>query len=504
MRASKAVAPAELTHAAGHSVPQVPHPLSQSSTQQLLRCTLWHRCTSDSRATAVSVLGTLGIGLGLRPYRRGRRRTTRLARLNWAIRAASNGSRPGSSDVSEDPLDMAIDELVTDYPYDGRKIGVLLLNIGTPASTSVEDVRTYLEQFLADERVIDLQPALLKWIVLQAILQTRPAASAANYKKIWDPVRGSPLLFHSQDLAKALQLVLGKEFEVRIGMQYSEPLVGNALKDLAMTGVDNVVLVPMFPHYASGTTGGCLATAYRTAADLYCTPFLSVLPPFYSHPAYVSAMRQSISEVVGQRGQNVDHLLFSFHGLPEEQCSRTDTTGKFCNRSPDCCNQLRQANRNCYRAQCLETARLLAYELGLAEGGWSIGFQSRLTLRGTVQWIRPYTDEAFVDLARRGVKRLAVVAPSFTADCVETLEELGLTGRQQFAEAGGEELVLVPCLNSSELWARNLAQIVREHVAGRSGGRERAEPLAGLAPPQGREQLPHLSDQCCQQGGPVL
>eukprot|EP00931_Biecheleriopsis_adriatica_P008215 TRINITY_DN109431_c0_g1_i1.p1 TRINITY_DN109431_c0_g1~~TRINITY_DN109431_c0_g1_i1.p1 ORF type:complete len:493 (-),score=116.84 TRINITY_DN109431_c0_g1_i1:47-1525(-) len=369
--------------------------------------------------------------------------------------------------AEEEELDLGMSsELVVKVPsYDKRRTGVLLLNIGTPASTDVEDVREYLDKFLADDRVIEIKPPLLKWLVLQVLLVTRPKSSAANYKKVWDPVRGSPLLFHSVDLAEGLQKELGDRFMVRIGMQYSSPTVDESLKELADSGVDNVVLVPMFPHYASGTTGSCLAGAYRTAAELYCTPFISVLPPFYGHRLYIASMKESILQSIGPKGQDVDHVLFSFHGVPEEQCSRTDSTGSFCNKSPNCCAQLQKANRNCYRAQCFETARLLAHELALDPDRWSVGFQSRLTLRGTVQWIKPYTDEAFVSLAQQGVKKLAVVAPSFTADCVETLEELGITGQEEFEEAGGEELVVVPCLNSEKHWVANMTKMLREFLA---------------------------------------
>mmetsp|Transcript_90656 Transcript_90656/g.161420 ORF Transcript_90656/g.161420 Transcript_90656/m.161420 type:complete len:484 (-) Transcript_90656:161-1612(-) len=417
--------------------------------------------------------------------------------LVGAAAAAASVSHRRSSRLSfrraaEDDLDLGLaPELVVKVPgYDKRKTGILLLNIGTPASTSVDDVREYLDKFLADDRVIEIQPALLKWLILQGLLISRPKSSAENYKKIWDPVRGSPLLFHSQDLAKALQEAMGDQFLVRIGMQYSAPTVDDSLKELAEAGVDNVVLVPMFPHYASGTTGSCLAGAYRTAAELYCTPFLSVLPPFYGHRLYVQAMRQNIQAVIGPKGQDVDHTLFSFHGLPEEQCSRTDTTGTVCNKSPNCCAQLTIANRNCYRAQCFETARLLAHELGLDEGKWSIGFQSRLTLRGAIQWIKPYTDEAFVELAKRGVRKLAVAAPSFTADCVETLEELGITGREEFAEAGGEEIVLVPCLNSSDYWVSNLDKILREFMAESAGRALQMESSELIPKDDGKSMVP--------------
>eukprot|EP00933_Yihiella_yeosuensis_P084783 TRINITY_DN99455_c0_g1_i1.p1 TRINITY_DN99455_c0_g1~~TRINITY_DN99455_c0_g1_i1.p1 ORF type:complete len:566 (-),score=114.73 TRINITY_DN99455_c0_g1_i1:144-1841(-) len=380
--------------------------------------------------------------------------------------AAAESSDSVRSSEAADPLDFGMsEELVLNVPrYESRRTGVLLLNIGTPATTNVDDVREYLSLFLADDRVIEVQPPALKLVILQAILATRPKASAENYKKIWDPVRGSPLLFHSEDLAKALQEEIGDSFEVRIGMQYSKPFVQDALTSLASSGVDNVVLVPMFPHYASGTTGSCLAGAYRTAAELYCTPFLSVLPPFYGHPLYIESMAESMSEIIGPRGRNMDHLLFSFHGVPVDQCSRTDSTGSLCTKRKNCCAKLEKDNRNCYRAQCFETARLLASRLDLEDGKWSIGFQSRLTLRDTVQWIRPYTDEAFVQLAERGVKKLAVVAPSFTADCVETLEELGITGKEEFQEAGGEELVVIPCLNSHKYWVRDLGKILQEHL----------------------------------------
>eukprot|EP00929_Paragymnodinium_shiwhaense_P027083 TRINITY_DN15981_c0_g1_i1.p1 TRINITY_DN15981_c0_g1~~TRINITY_DN15981_c0_g1_i1.p1 ORF type:complete len:492 (-),score=141.57 TRINITY_DN15981_c0_g1_i1:398-1873(-) len=349
-----------------------------------------------------------------------------------------------------------------------QKFGIMLLNIGTPASTSVEDVREYLTKFLGDERVIDLEPPLLKWIVLKLILATRPKSSAENYAKIWDAERGSPLLYHTEDLVEKLQSELGDTFEVRIGMQYSEPSVQTSLEAFAKSSIDDVLLVPMFPHYASGTTGSCVAGAYQIASKMFCTPYLSVLPPFFSHPSYVSSMTSTIIDAIGHQGKDIDHFIFSFHGLPEEQCYRTDDSASVCGKRPDCCEIIAKQNRNCYRAQCVETARRLAREIGLEQGKWSLGFQSRLTLRGRVKWITPYTDEVLMALGKQGLKKVAIVAPSFTADCVETLEELGCEGKEIFQEAGGEELIVVPCLNSSDFWTKNLAQILREHLSRRS------------------------------------
>lgn len=357
-------------------------------------------------------------------------------------------------------------ELESKVSTTGKKTGVLLLNIGTPASTSVPDVRNYLSKFLDDDRVIDITPKFVKNILLQVLLAIRPASSAENYKKIWDPVRGSPLLYHTQDLAGALQAELGEDFFVRIGFAYSEPFVKDALQSMAKVGVDEVLVVPMFPQYASSTTGSILANCYRNASEVFCTPYLSVVPPFFDNPLYLSAMEKVIVETIGPKGSDVDHVLFSFHGLPENQCAQTDDTKQVCLQQPNCCAGLNTANRNCYRAQCFETARLLAERMELPEKHWSIGFQSRLTLRGTIQWIRPYTDEVYADLAREGKTKVAVVAPSFTADCVETLEELGITGQEEFEEAGGEELVIVPCLNSDPLWVQRLKQILLEQIAG--------------------------------------
>jgi ferrochelatase len=340
------------------------------------------------------------------------------------------------------------------------KTGVLLMNIGTPRSTSTDDVRDYLSRFLGDDRVIDIEPGWLKWVVLQVLLGTRPQKSAEAYKSIWDPVRGSPLQFHTQDLAEGLQEALGDRYVVKIGFQYSAPFVADSLREFADEGVGDVVLVPQFPQYASGTVGTCLSTAYKCAADMYCTPSFKVVAPFFQKAPFLSAQCHEISKVIGPSGGRVDHTLFSFHGLPVAQCSKAHRGGEACDCGPDV--PISNNNKDCYRAQCHDTARRLAHALGLEEGRWSVAFQSRLTIRDTVPWIGPYTDEKLAELAKKGVKRLAIAAPSFTADCLETVEELGITGVEQFTEAGGEELLLVPCVNSSKGWVAGLAHLVKE------------------------------------------
>jgi ferrochelatase len=234
------------------------------------------------------------------------------------------------------------------------------------------------------------------------------------------------------------------------------------ITEFAKDGIDRILLVPMFPQYASGTVGTCLASAYEQAAKMQFTPFLSVVPPFFAEESFLGAVRENIAQVIGPKGSNVDHMLFSFHGLPVDQCTAAHRDGLACDCQVD--GQLTEGNSNCYRAQCHDTARRLAADLGLEDGAWSVGFQSRLTLRGTIQWITPYTDVLFEELAARGVRRLAIAAPSFTADCIETLEELGMTGQEEFREAGGEELLVIPCVNSSERWASGLADLVRRQA----------------------------------------
>jgi len=389
-------------------------------------------------------------------------RSARVIAASWGkaqCQACDTSSMAEVVDTEISKRDVTFSMNINNLP---SKVGVLLLNIGTPATTSVDDVRDYLARFLGDDRVIDIQPSWLKWGVLQILLGTRPQKSAENYKRIWDSKRGSPLQFHTEDLAAGLQKHLGDEFIVRIGFQYSKPFTCDALESLVNDRVSQVIVVPMFPHYASGTVGTTLAAVYERAAQMYCVPSIAAVQPFFDNSFFLEAQACLIGDAVGPRGDDVDHVLFSFHGLPVSQCTSVHQDGSTCDAS--CAYRYDEGNRNCYRAQCHETARLLAKALDLDTDRCSVAFQSRLTLRGTVEWVRPYTDDAFETLAKQGVKRLAIVAPSFTADCIETLEELGITGRKQFLEAGGEELVVVPCVNASRQWITGLAQLVKDQV----------------------------------------
>jgi ferrochelatase len=338
-------------------------------------------------------------------------------------------------------------------------IGVLLVQLGTPASPTAADVRRYLREFLSDPRVLDI-PALPRRLLLEAvILPTRPRTSAAAYRKIWTP-EGSPLLVHSRALAEALARALGPDYRVALGMRYGEPALGTALQGLAAAGAFRILVLPLFPQWAAASTGSAFARAAEVAAAEWDPPELGLVGPFYDEPGFVEAWRDTAREPLA--AFRPDHVLFSFHGLPERQIRKSDPTGGHCLMSPDCCDAPGEALPRCYRAQCYATATALAGALAVPAGAWSVSFQSRL---GRTPWIRPYTDERLPELAANGVKRLAVLCPAFVADCLETLEEIGIRGREQWRAAGGAELLLVPSLNAHPVFAATLAGIVRRHAA---------------------------------------
>lgn len=334
--------------------------------------------------------------------------------------------------------------------------GLLLLNLGTPDQPEPAAVRRYLREFLSDPRVLDIHPVGRAALLHLVILPRRPSQSAEAYRKIWDPERGSPLLFHSQDLARRVAERMGNTWRVELAMRYGQPSIPEGLDRLRQAGVDRLVVFPLFPQYASSSTGSALEVVYREVAARWNVPSVSVVPAFYDEPSFISAYAAVGAPVLAER--RPDHVLFSFHGLPERHMRKSDESGRHCLASEGCCDRVNGANRNCYRAQCFATARSLAAAVALEPGRWTVTFQSRL---GRTPWIRPYTDHVIPELAAAGVRRLAIFSPAFVADCLETLEEIGIRAREQFLGAGGEELTLVPSLNSSPAWVDAVVELAR-------------------------------------------
>lgn len=337
-----------------------------------------------------------------------------------------------------------------------ERVGLLLVNLGTPDSPKPSDVRRYLREFLSDPRVLDL-PAWRRFLLLElVILPIRPRRSGEAYEKIWTE-RGSPLLFHTEDLAVKVRERLGPGVAVEIAMRYGRPSIPAALDRLRDAGVSRLVVFPLYPQYSSAATGSSLEKVFREAAARWNVPYLHVVPPFYDDPRFISACAERARPVLD--AGPADAVIFSFHGLPERHCRKSDPTGTHCLARPDCCEREVEANRHCYRAQCFATARALAEALSIPESKRIVGFQSRL---GRTPWIRPYTDEILVDLPKRGVKRAVILSPAFVADCLETLEELGIRAAASFRAAGGEELRVVPAVNASDRWADGVVALARE------------------------------------------
>jgi len=346
------------------------------------------------------------------------------------------------------------------------KNGLLLSNLGTPADPSPAAVRRYLAEFLSDPRVLDIG-AFGRWALLNLIiLPTRPKKSAAAYQKVWTEA-GSPLLVHSMALKDAVQARLGDDWVVELGMRYGSPSIDSALSRLREQGVDRIVFLPLYPQYAASSTGSSIEELYRIAGKRWVTPTLSTVEAFYDDAGFIGAFAKSGREVIA--AARPDHVLFSYHGLPERHIEKADDTGAHCLKSETCCDAIIPANRNCYRAQCYATTRAIVAALGLPQPH-SVSFQSRL---GRTPWIKPYTDVVMPELYGKGVRRLVVFCPAFVADCLETLEEIGIRAQEDWRALGGEHLQLVPSLNAAPVWVDAVIDLVKNQA--RRFGIERTE-----------------------------
>ena len=332
--------------------------------------------------------------------------------------------------------------------------GALLINLGSPDSPDPKDVKRYLGEFLMDERVIDLSKALRTFLVKGIILNTRPKKSAKAYKKIWWE-EGSPLIVLSKRLRQSVQKKV--TIPVELAMRYGTPSIEEGIKNLVNQGINEIILIPLYPQFAMATTETILVLAEEVRLQNHPQVSFTVLPPFYNHPDYIRVLSESIQENL--KGKEWEHLLFSYHGIPERHIRKSDVTKSHCKIDKSCCQTSSKAHQYCYRHQCYETTRQVAAYLELKEGTFSTSFQSRL---GLDPWLRPYTDKTVAKFAKKGVKKMAIATPAFVSDCLETLEEIGMEAAEDFEEKGGEKLFVIPCINDRPDWVNVMSRWIDE------------------------------------------
>jgi len=335
------------------------------------------------------------------------------------------------------------------------KKAVLLLNLGSPDSTSVADVRRYLMEFLGDERVIDrpANPLLRSLLVNQIICRFRAPKSAHAYASIWT-AEGSPLIVTSRRVQQRVQEKL-PDLPVALAMNYGNPSIPDALHRLVNDGVDHLLLFPQYPHYAMSSWETVVARVHRAADKIAPDMKIECVQPYYADDDYIAALVETARPYLAQPH---DHLLFSYHGIPVRHLTKADSSRAHCQVVADCCSTCAPAHATCYKAQITRTTQAFVKKAGLDPARWSISFQSRLVGE---PWLAPYTDHLFHELPQAGKKRLLVITPAFVTDCLETLEEIRMAGAQSFKSAGGESFTHIPCLNDQPAWIDLLASRLR-------------------------------------------
>ncbi|MBN8825347.1 MULTISPECIES: ferrochelatase [unclassified Spirosoma] len=334
------------------------------------------------------------------------------------------------------------------------KTGVLLVNLGTPDSPSVPDVRKYLREFLMDGRVIDIPFASRFMLVNGIIAPFRAPKSAKVYKELWTE-SGSPLKYYGQIVERELQKELGTEYVVKLAMRYQNPSIEAGLKEFQQLGLSELIVIPFFPQYASATTGSIYELVMDLVKRWEVIPAIRFVNRFLEHPKFIEGFAQIARKYM--EAYDYDYFLFSYHGLPERQIYKGDITKRICQLG-ECCNTLHALNQHCYRAQCFETTRLIVKALGIPEGRYTTSFQSRL---GKDPWIQPYTDDIIKGLPGKGIKSVLAFSPAFVADCLETTIEVGVEYKELFEQSGGQHWQLVESLNDSPIWIETLVDLVK-------------------------------------------
>lgn len=331
--------------------------------------------------------------------------------------------------------------------------GILLTNLGTPDSPSSRDVYSYLIEFLTDSRVIDTSWLSRQLLVRGVIVPTRFRQSARMYKEIWTK-EGSPLKVYGERVSSLLQGKLGEDYAVELAMRYKNPSIESALEKLMKKGCSKVVVVPLFPQYASATTGSVHQKVMESAAKWQVIPEFDFINNFATDSGFINALKAVSAPY---KLSDYDHILFSFHGLPERQLTKADRADH-CMKKENCCKKLTKSNQSCYSAQCYATAKALAEALNISDKDYSLSFQSRL---GKEPWLQPYTSDVIARLASEGKKKVLVFCPAFVCDCLETIYEIGVEYDNEFKHAGGEKLDLVPGLNDHPAWIDALTNLIK-------------------------------------------
>lgn len=332
------------------------------------------------------------------------------------------------------------------------KRAVLIVNLGSPDSTSVPDVRRYLREFLGDERVIDVKPRWAAWLLVNGIITTfRAPKSAHAYEQVWTK-EGSPLVVTSKSVQKKLSAALGPDTPVYLAMRYANPSIASVIAQIAADGIEEILLFPQYPHYAMSSYETVVVRVMEEVAAQAPKLRVTTVQPFFADADYIEALYAVSAPLLAQPH---DHLLFSFHGLPQRHMRKADSSHAHCLTVPDCCTTCSPAHATCYRAQCLATTRALVARAKIPEGKYSVAFQSRLAGE---PWLTPFTDVELEKLPKTGVKTLLVICAAFTTDCLETLEEIQQQGRDTFIEAGGESFQQIPCLNDQPAFIDFLAK----------------------------------------------
>ena len=321
-----------------------------------------------------------------------------------------------------------------------------MINLGSPDSTSIPDVKRYLDEFLMDKRVIGKSYWFRWFLVKIIILNTRPRKSAKAYKKIWWK-EGSPLIVLSKRLFNKVKKLA--KIPVALAMRYGSMSIINGLKELHEIGVNEVIVLPLYPHYAMSSYETVVEKVKKEVRLKFPSIKLKIIDPFYNNKSYIKLLSNKIKETL--KKVKYDHILFSYHGIPVSHLKISDTTNNHCYKVKNCCSVKSDAHKTCYKHQVLETTELVVKELKIDKSKYSNAFQSRLPNEA---WLKPYTDSELVRLAKKGIKNLVIVTPAFVTDCLETLEEIAMEGKEEFLDSGGKNYYYVPCLNDDKDWSK--------------------------------------------------